>query len=96
MIMKDPVHPGEIVRELFLEPMGITVTEAAKHLGVGRGTLSNLINEKSSISPEMAIRLSKAFSNSLEFWMNLQKQYETSQANMMSKKIKVAPFDKAA
>ena len=61
MTMKNPVHPGVIVREECLKPLGLPVTEGANHLGVGRQTLSNLVNEKASASIEMAYRLSKAF-----------------------------------
>ena len=68
MIMNKPPHIGEILRELYLEPLGITVTEAAEHLGVTRQALSRLINEKSGISAEMAIRLSKAFDTSANYW----------------------------
>ena len=96
MIMHNPPHAGEILKDMYLEPMGLTVTDAAKHLGVTRATLSNLVNERASISNEMAIRLSKAFGTSIEFWMNLQHQYDLWQADKMSCKIKVQPFDIAA
>lgn len=96
MIMCNPPHPGEILKEMYLEPMGITVTDAAKHLGISRATLSNLVNERSSVSGEMAIRLSKAFSTSIEFWINLQHQYDLWMTSKMSHRIKVQPFDLAA
>ena len=94
-MMKNPPHVGEILRELYLEPLEITVTDAADRLGVTRQALSRLINEKSGISAEMALRLSQAFSTTPEYWMNLQKQYELWQA---SKKytMKIKPFKKAA
>jgi len=69
MTMKDPPHPGLTVRHVCLEPLGLTVTEGAKVLGVTRQALNNLVNGKSGISPEMAIRLSKAFGSSPETWL---------------------------
>ena len=95
-MMYNPPHVGEILRELYLEPMDITVTEAAKHLGVTRQALSRLIHEKSSISAEMAIRLSKAFSTSPDYWMNLASQFELWQAKQHKSLIKVEPFNEAA
>ena len=76
MTMHDPTHPGEMLKELCLEPLNLTVTEVAKTLGVARKTLSELVNGKAGVSPEMAIRLSKAFKTTPEFWMNLQQQYD--------------------
>ena len=76
MEMHNPAHPGEILKELCLEPLGLTVTRAAEALGVARKTLSELINAKSGVSPEMTIRLSKAFRTTPEFWLNLQQQYD--------------------
>ena len=75
-MMYDPPHPGEILRADYLEPLGVTVTEAAGALGVTRKTLSALANERAGISPVMAHRLSKAFDTTPEFWVNLQTQYE--------------------
>ena len=74
--MSNPPHPGEVLRELCLEPLGLSVTEAAKALGVSRKTLSALLNGRSGISPEMAIRLSKAFDTSAESWLNEQMHYD--------------------
>jgi len=76
MEMYNPSHPGKVLKELCLEPLGLTVTEVARELGVARKTLSELINGKSGVSPEMAIRLSKAFRTAPEFWLNLQQQYD--------------------
>ena len=76
MMMHDPAHPGEILKDLCLEPLNLTVTEVAKMLGVARKTLSELVNGKTGMSPEMALRLSKAFKTTPEFWMNLQQQYD--------------------
>jgi addiction module HigA family antidote len=76
MEMYNPPHPGEILRELCLEPLGISVTEAAEALGVSRKTLSAILNGRASISPEMAVRLSLAFDTSAESWLNQQAQYD--------------------
>jgi len=76
MLMHNPPHPGEILRTLCLEPLGLSVTEAAKALGVSRKTLSSLLNGHTGISPEMAVRLSIAFDTSAESWMRQQAQYD--------------------
>ena len=89
MRMYDPPHPGEILRELCLEPLGISVTDAAKALGVSRKTLSSILNGRSGISPEMAIRLSKAFDTSPESWLNQQVQYDLWAAEQNTKKLTV-------
>lgn len=74
--MFNPVHPGELIRELCIEPLDITVTDAAKALGVSRKTLSELLNGHSRITPEMAVRLSIAFRTSAESWINQQAKYD--------------------
>jgi addiction module HigA family antidote len=79
MAMKNPPHPGEVIRELCLDPLGLTVTAAAKGMGVSLKALSELLNGHSSISPEMAIRLSKAFGGSPESWLKQQMQYDLAQ-----------------
>lgn len=89
MPMKNPVHPGRIVRHDCLEPLGLSVTEGAKALGITRQALNNLVNEKSGISPEMAIRLSKAFGSTPETWLQLQMNYELAEARKQEDKIKV-------
>ena len=76
MRMHNPPHPGEIIRELCVEPLCLTVTDAAKALKVTRKTLSILLNGKAGISPEMALRLSKVFGRTPEGWMRLQLQYD--------------------
>ncbi len=76
MLMHNPPHPGEILKVLCIEPLGLTVTEAAQALGVSRKTLSAILNGRSGISPEMAVRLSIAFDTSAESWLNQQAQYE--------------------
>jgi antitoxin HigA-1 len=77
--MKNPPHPGRIVRQDYVEPLGLTITEAAKALGVTRQTLNNLVNGKAGISTEMAVRLSKAFGSSPEMWLRLQINYDLAQ-----------------
>ena len=80
MLMHDPPHPGAFIRRQCLEPLGLTVTEAAKGLAVSRNTLSLLLNGRLGISPEMAIRLSQAFGGSPESWLQQQMQYDLWQA----------------
>ena len=89
MVMKNPPHPGRIVRQECLDPLGLTVREAAERLGVKRQTLNNLVNGKAGISPEMSIRLSKAFGSSPEVWLGLQLEYDLAQANKNTDHIKV-------
>ena len=79
MAMKNPPHPGLAVRHDCLEPLGLTVTQGAKVLGVTRQTLNNLLNGKSGISPEMAVRLAKAFGSSAETWLGIQLDYDLAQ-----------------
>jgi len=79
-MMHDPPHPGEVIRELCLEPIGLSITDAAEALGVSRKTLSSLVNGRCAISPEMAIRLSIAFDTTPESWMNQQTQYDLAKA----------------
>jgi addiction module HigA family antidote len=78
--MHHPPHPGRSIKNACLDPLGLTVTEGAKALGVTRATLSNLINGRAGVSPEMAIRLAKAFGGSPETWLKLQMQYDLAQA----------------
>jgi antitoxin HigA-1 len=76
MHMQNPAHPGEVLKELYLEPLHLTVTEAAKHLGITRKTLSQLVNGQAGISPVMALRLAKAFNTTPDLWLNMQKNYD--------------------
>ena len=78
MRMHNPPHPGEIIKEFCIEPLNLTVTEAAHALGVTRKTLSALLNGRSGISPEMALRLSKVFGRTPEGWLRLQIQFDLS------------------
>ena len=71
-----PVHPGEIIKEDCLEPMGLSVTEAAKGLGVARSTLSKVINEHAAVSPEMAVKLGEAFGTGAGIWIRMQATYD--------------------
>jgi len=98
MAMFNPPHPGETIRELCLKPLGLTVTDAAKGLGVSRKTLSSLLNGRFGISPAMAIRLSKAFGGSPESWLIQQAQYDLWQVQGQEEKItkSVKEFRKAA
>ena len=92
MVMHNPPHPGEVIKELCIEPLGLTVTEVAKGLGVSRKTLSALLNGRFGISPEMAIRLSKAFGGSAESWLIQQSQYDLWQAMQKQGEITVKAF----
>jgi addiction module HigA family antidote len=92
MPMKNPVHPGKIVRFDCLEPLGLNITEAAKALGVTRQALNNVVNEKAAISPEMAIRLSKAFGSTPETWVRIQAAYDLAQAMKTASKIRVQRY----
>ena len=76
MYMHNPPHPGEIIKDLCIEPLGLTVTKAAIALGVSRKTLSNLLNGKTGISPQMALRLSKVFGRTPDGWLRLQLQFD--------------------
>lgn len=92
MPMKNPIHPGRIVRYDCLEPLGLTVTDAAKALGVTRQALNNVVNEKAGISAEMAIRLSKAFGSTPDTWVRMQAAYDLAQAMLHEKKIRVQRY----
>jgi addiction module HigA family antidote len=89
MHMHNPPHPGEIIRELCLEPLELSVTEAAEGLGVSRKTLSAILNGHAGISPEMALRLSIAFDTTPESWLNQQNQYDLWRAKKARKKLRV-------
>jgi len=89
MLMHNPPHPGEIIKELCIEPLDLTVTDAATALGISRKTLSNILNGHAGISPEMAVRLSIAFNTTSESWLNQQLQYDLWFAEKERKKLKV-------
>jgi len=87
--MKNPPHPGRSIRTACLEPLGLSVTDGARALGVTRQTLNNVINGKSGISPQMAIRLTKAFGSTPETWLRMQLAYDLALARKEESKIKV-------
>jgi len=95
MAMHDPPHPGSIVRRQCLEALDLSVTAAAKGLGVTRQALSDLVNGKAGVSIDMAIRLSKAFGSSPEMWLGLQMAYDLWQARKRAHSIKVRHFKAA-
>jgi addiction module HigA family antidote len=90
MMTHNPPHPGKVIRELCIEPLGLTVTAVAQGLDVSRKTLSTIINEKSNISPEMTVRLSIAFNTSSESWINLQSQYDLYKAELRRDELNVS------
>ena len=92
MPMANPCHPGEIVKYDCLEALGLTVTEAAKGLGVTRQALSDVLNGRSRVSVDMAIRFSKAFGSTPDMWLRLQMAYDLAQARDSAKEIKVKRF----
>ena len=92
MAMKNPPHPGRSIRENCLEPLGLNVTDAARVLGVARHTLSRVLNGRSAVSPEMAIRLEKAGWSSAEFWLRRQTAYDLVQARKDADRIKVERY----
>jgi addiction module HigA family antidote len=89
MRMHNPPHPGEIIKTACLEPLGLSVTQAAKGLGVSRKTLSAILNGRAGISPEMAVRLSMAFATSAETWLNAQMQHDLWHVEQQRKKLRV-------
>lgn len=91
--MRKPTHPGQVLREDVIKPLGLTVTEAAKRLGVTRKTLSELLNCKASLSPEMAVRISKATRTTPESWLYMQAKLDLWNAEQ--KPTKVEAFNKA-
>lgn len=95
MTMKNPAHPGAIVLEDCLKPLNLSITEGARRLGIGRQALSNLVNGKSSISIEMAYRLSKAFGSTPETWLGMQLAYDLEHSNHLERKIKVKRVEAA-
>lgn len=88
MSMHDPVHPGEVLKELWLEPLGLTLTQAAARLGVTRKTVSKIINGHGAITPEMALRLEIVFGTSAQAWMNMQTAYDLSQLSLLRKNLR--------
>jgi addiction module HigA family antidote len=95
MAMNNPCHPGEIVRHECLEPLGLSVTAGAKVLGVTRQALSNLINANSGVSPEMAVRLEKAFGGTAETWLRMQAAHDLAQVRKTADRIDVRRYEPA-
>ena len=93
MPMKNPPHPGRSIKENCLDPLGLSVTEAAKALGVARHTLSRVLNGHAAVSPEMAIRLEKAGWSSAEFWLRRQTSYNLAQARVSEDQIIVRRYE---
>ena len=93
MSMKNPPHPGKVVRVSCLEPLGLNVTEGAKVLGVSRQALSNLVNGRARMSIDMAVRLAKAFGSTTETWIRLQAAYDVAQAQTREDKMEVERHD---
>jgi addiction module HigA family antidote len=89
MPMKNPPHPGRSIRTACLEPLGLSISEGANILGVSRQALNNVITGKSGVSPEMAIRLTKAFGSTAETWLGMQLAYDLAAARKRESKIKV-------
>ena len=89
MNMHKPAHPGEVLKSMYIEPLGLTVTETAKALGVTRKALSELLNMKSGISIAMSLRLSKAFNTTPELWLNMQRNYDMIRAKKRVRLSKV-------
>ena len=92
-MIRRPTHPGNIIKEDYLLPLSITIKDMADTLGVSRKTLSKIINERGAITPDMALRLSRAFDTTADFWLTLQKNYDLWHAETASKEWqKVKPF----
>jgi addiction module HigA family antidote len=95
MPMKNPPHPGRIVRDECLQALGLTVTAGAKVLGVSRQALNNMVNERAGISPEMAIRLAKAFGANAQTWLRMQSNYDLARALKFENKIRARRYRRA-
>lgn len=97
MPMYNPAHPGEILKDLVVDSLELTITDVAKHLGVSRKTLSKILNCKASISPEMAVRLELVFSKpSADHWLRLQNAYDLWQMRQLQENLNVSPYDSKA
>lgn len=92
----NPSHPGEIIREDVIGDLGLSVTDAARLLGVGRPALSAVLNERASLSPEMALRLEKAFGVSMDLLLKMQLQFDIAQVRKTAKAMKVRKYEPAA
>ena len=92
MPMKNPPHPGHSIKDACLDPLGLSVTEGARVLGIARHTLSRVLNGRAGVSPEMAIRLEKAGWSNADHWLRLQTAYDLAQARLRERETKVRPY----
>ncbi len=94
MAMFNPAHPGEIIKDLVIESLGLTITDVASHLGVSRKTLSKVLNARGSVTPEMAVRLELAFGKpSADHWLRLQNAYDLWQTRQQKESLHVSPYN---
>jgi addiction module HigA family antidote len=96
MPMKNPPHPGEIIRHEILEPLKLTVTDAAKAIGVTRPALSNVLNGRASLTPEMALRIEKAFGPKMDHLMRMQLACDLARTRGRADELRVEPYDSAS
>jgi antitoxin HigA-1 len=96
MPVKNPPHPGRIVREECLQSLGLSVTSGAKILGVSRQALNNLVNQRAGISPEMAIRLAKALGSTAPTWLRMQLNYDLAKVLRSEAKIRVRRYQRSS
>jgi addiction module HigA family antidote len=93
MAMHNPAHPGEILKELVIEPAGVTITDLAEHLNISRKTLSKVLNSRGAITPEMALRLERAFKTpSADHWLRLQNAYDLWTVRQNKEVLEVRPY----
>ena len=93
MAMYNPAHPGELIRDEILLPLGLSVTETAKRLGVSRKTLSKVLNCRGAVTPEMAVRMEMLFGQSAELWVKMQVAYDLFQARQKAKEFHIFPIE---
>jgi len=94
MSMHNPAHPGEILKELIIDPLGLTITDVSKHLGISRKTLSKILNSRGAVTPEMALRLEIAFSKpSADHWLRIQSAHDLWQARQHKSELHVDPYE---
>jgi addiction module HigA family antidote len=89
MLMHNPPHPGEVLRGLYMKPLGLKVTELARALGVSRKAVSQLVNGHTRITPNLAIRLARAFSNTADGWMNMQTQFDLWHESQSLRRVRI-------
>lgn len=95
-MIHEPLHPGVIIKDVLIDHTGLTISEAAEHLGVTKTTLSRLLNQHAGVSAEMAVRLSKLLNTSIDMWVNLQSQYDIWQVKQHAQDIDIIPLQKIA